>query len=223
MKQQLPIALVFIFGLFMVFQYFVPHETSEEAYEFLLDWIVIIGIFTLALGIWSLIKVNWDKIAASRRASNADWFYPSVTIAGLLVIVIAGFWGTKDGSSGFYFLSSEGLQNSLFRRLFNFVVVPAQATMFALLAFYIASAAYRAFRARNVLSTLLLAAALIVMLRFNPYIGPLSPIFADAANWLLNVPNLAAKRAIVIGIGLGMVATAMKVVLGIERGYMGKG
>ncbi|MEK7774732.1 MAG: hypothetical protein AAB305_02460 [Candidatus Zixiibacteriota bacterium] len=223
MKQQLPIALVFIFGLFMVFQYFVPHETSEEAYEFLLDWIVIIGIFALGLGIWSLIKVNWDKIAEARRNNTREWFYPCVTMAGLLMIIIPGFYGTKDGVSGFYFLSSEGLQNSFFRQLFNYIIVPAQSTMFALLAFYIASAAYRAFRARNILSTLLLGAALIVMLRFNPYIGPLSPIFADMANWLLNVPNLAAKRAIVIGIGLGVVATAMKVVLGIERGYMGKG
>ena len=37
MRRQIPFALVFIFGLFMVFQYFVPHETSEWAYEFLLD------------------------------------------------------------------------------------------------------------------------------------------------------------------------------------------
>jgi hypothetical protein len=223
MKQQLPIALVFIFGLFMVFQYFVPHESSEKANEFLLDWVVIIGIFALGLGIWSLIKVNYDKIAEASRSKTNEWIYPCVTLAGLLLIVVAGFYGTKDGVSGFHFLSPEGLQNSFYKRLFDFIIIPAQSTMFALLAFYIASAAYRAFRARNILSTLLLAAALIVMLRFNPYIGPLSPIFADTANWLLNVPNLAAKRAIVIGIGLGMVATALKVVLGIERGYMGKG
>ena len=61
------------------------------------------------------------------------------------------------------------------------------------------------------------------MLRFNPYLGPIGDYISDTANWLLNVPNLAAKRAIVIGIGLGMVATALKVILGIERSYMGKG
>ena len=96
--------------------------------------------------------------------------------------------------------------------------------MFALLAFFIASAAYRAFRARNLLASLLLASALIVMLRFNPYLPFGSDVLmADTSNWLMNVPNMAAQRAMVIGIGLGIVATAMKVILGIERGYMGRG
>ena len=74
-----------------------------------------------------------------------------------------------------------------------------------------------------ILLGLLLIAALIVMMRFNPYFGPISPFLAKTSNWLMNVPNLAAQRAIVIGIGLGIVATALKVILGIERGYMGKG
>ena len=45
MKQQVPKLLVLIFGVFMVFQFFVPHASSEWIYEFLLDWILIIGVF----------------------------------------------------------------------------------------------------------------------------------------------------------------------------------
>jgi hypothetical protein len=138
-------------------------------------------------------------------------------------MIFFGFTGYKDGSWGFHFMTAEGLENPMFRSFFNYILIPIQATMFALLAFFIASAAYRAFRARNILATLLLVAALIVMLRFNPYLGPLGPVISDTASWLLNVPNLAAKRAIIIGVGLGIVATALKVILGIERGYMGKG
>ncbi len=219
MRRQVPLTLVFVFGVFMIFQYFVPHESSEWIYEFLLDWIYIIGIFALALGIWSLIRVSVVKI----KARKIGWGYPIITLAGLFLMVFFGFTGYRDSSWGFHFMTAEGLSNPMFRHFFDYILIPIQSTMFALLAFFIASAAYRAFRARNVLASLLLAAALIVMLRFNPYLGPVGLVISDSASWLLNVPNLAAKRAIVIGVGLGMVGTALKIILGIERGYLGKG
>ncbi|MBU0982462.1 MAG: hypothetical protein KKA42_01230 [candidate division Zixibacteria bacterium] len=271
MKRQIPLALVFVFGLFMIFQYFVPHEKSEWVYEFLLDWILVIGIFALALGIWSLYKVSVDKI----RARKENWAYSYVTLFGLFVMILFGFtapngesWGLYavfvttailtilmiiqtmvaksqkglylglaglflaasvviaifDGAWSFHFYTAEGLQNYWFRAFFDHILIPILSTMFSLLAFFIASAAYRAFRARNLLASLLLISALIVMLRFNPYLQPImGDYMAKTSNWLMNVPNLAAQRAIVIGIGLGIVATALKVILGIERGYMGKG
>jgi hypothetical protein len=272
MKKQLPFVLVFVFGLFMIFQYFVPHESSEWVYEFLLDWILVIGIFALALGIWSLFRVSVEKISSRKP----NWGYSYVTLAGLFSMIIFGFtvrsgesWGlffpfvicvllaigslmqammkrtgkslrkmsvgalfvflllavliaVFDDAWEFHFYTAEGLQSTMFRAFFDHVMIPILSTMFSLLAFFIASAAYRAFRARNLLATLLLISALIVMSRFNPYL-PAAEYVAKTSNWLMNVPNLAAQRAIVIGIGLGIVATALKVILGIERGYMGKG
>ena len=129
-----------------------------------------------------------------------------------------------DTAWAFYFETAVGLQNTMFVSFFDFIIIPVSATMFSLLAFFIASAAYRAFRARSILASLLLFSALIMMLRFFPYFGDeFLMFFSKTANWLMNVPNLAAQRAIVIGVGLGIVATALKVILGIERGYMGKG
>ena len=59
------------------------------------------------------------------------------------------------------------------------------------------------------------------MIRFVP-LGPISNWISDISAWILKVPNMAAKRAIFIGVGLGMVATAIKVLLGIERSYLGR-
>jgi len=216
MRRQLPFVLVFLSGFFMIFQYFVPHQSSEFVYEFLLDWLTIIGGFAMALGIWSLIRVSWDKIQRKR----ANWGYSVVTLVGLFVMMFFGITNWEDGSIGLYIMTTEGLSNSMFVRFFDYILIPIQATMFSLLAFFIASAAYRAFRARSVIASLLLLAALIVMMRFNPIFGAW---IETVANWLMNVPNLAAQRAIVIGLGLGMVATALKIILGIERGYMGQG
>ncbi len=206
MKRQLPLLLVFVSGLFMVIQYFIPAEISDRAYEFMLDWTVIIGIFALALGIWSLIRVSIEKI----RRKTHDHYYTYISLIGLFLMIILGMnpW-------------SQGLDDYTFNHLFRFVMIPIQSTMFSLLAFFIASAAYRAFRARSVLSAILLLAALVMMFRVIP-MGPVSVWVNETANWLLLVPNLAAKRAIIIGVGLGMVATALKVVLGIERAYLGK-
>lgn len=258
----------------MAIQNFVPHYASEWINKFLLDWIYIIGILALALGIWSLFRVSVDKI----KNKKPNWQYSYVTLIGLFVMMIFGWtapvgdsWGmypvfviaalgivvflilsvasggnkkliylilaavslvvtvliaVMDNSWGFFFMTQEGLNNLMWLRFFEYVMMPILATMFSLLAFFIASAAYRAFRARNLLASLLLIAALIVMLRFNPYMpfpDLVVPFFSKLSNWLMNVPNLAAQRAIVIGVGLGIVATALKVILGIERGYMGKG
>jgi hypothetical protein len=128
--------------------------------------------------------------------------------------------GVSLQSGDFLFLGG-GLSNYFYVSFFDNVMIPIQATMFSLLAFYIASAAYRAFRARSLLSTILLVAALIIMIRFVP-LGPISDLVSNLSSWILKVPNMAAKRAIFIGVGLGMVATAIKILLGVERGYLGR-
>jgi hypothetical protein len=212
MKRQLPLALVFSFSLLMIIQYFIPHDISLYVNEFLLKWIYIIGIFAMALGIWSLVRVSMAKI----KTKKEDWQYSIVTLVSLFLMILFGFDFFR------HFFSAEGLKNQMFVHFFDYILIPIQASMFSLLAFFIASAAYRAFRAHSIVATLLLVSALIVMLRFNPYLGPVGAYMEKTASWLLNVPNLAAKRAIVIGIGLGSVATALKVMLGIERSYLGK-
>lgn len=191
----------------MVVQFFVPHEKSEFFYEFIaLDWPPIIGVFAMMLGVLSLTRVSITKI---RRKSEA-WQYSIITLIGLFAMSALGIIGN-------YYQPSM----SVFNWNFNNIMIPISASMFSLLAFFIASAAYRAFRARSVLATILLVAAIIVMMRFFP-LGPLTAVVGKTSDWILNVPNLAAKRAILIGVGLGIVSTAIKVVLGIERSYLGK-
>ncbi len=204
MKREIPIIIVGVTGVVMFFQYFIPTGWSEFIFTYGQDWVMVIGILSLPLGIWSLVKANVLKLKDPKER-----FYSAVLLAGFLAMVLTG-------------LKRESFEaGSVFMKLFNTILIPIQATVFSLLAFFIASAAYRAFRARSVLATVLLITAFLVMLRFIP-LGPISTANLGAVAWILSVPNMAAKRAIMMGIGLGAAATAIKIILGIERTYMGR-
>ena len=96
-----------------------------------------------------------------------------------------------------------------------------QGTMFSLLAFFVASAAYRAFRARSLEATILLGAAVIVMAGRVPLGEYLLPGIGQISDWIMNVPNTAAQRGILIGVSLGGIAISIKIIFGIERAYLG--
>jgi len=203
MKREIPLMIVTVTGIIMFVQYFIPSNFSEDVFTFLQDWVMIIGILSLPLGIWSLVKANTQKLKVPDER-----FYSAVLLIGFLVMVVSG-WMPDWRSKGIHLA------------LFQNVLIPIQSTIFSLLAFFVASAAYRAFRARSVLATILLLTAFIIMFRLIPT-GP----FADINNWLvekiLTIPNMAAKRAIAMGLALGAAATAIKIILGIERTYMGR-
>ena len=125
----------------------------------------------------------------------------SATIGGLA-------WGGHEGGS-------------VFDKVYNQMYVPMQGTMFSLLAFFIASAAYRAFKIRSPEATILGVTAVIIMIGQVPIGSLLWDGMPGLSAWIMNVPNLAAKRAILIGAALGAIATGMKVILGLERNYVG--
>jgi len=203
MKKTGPVILGFVIGMLMLIQYFTPNGWIEARYNNVLDWKQVVFGITLILGVVSLFIYHWKKI--ERRAEG--WGYSVVTVAGLVfMIVVALIFSPERGP---------------YPWMFDHVQSPMQSTMFALLAFYVASASYRAFRARSFHAALLLIAGVIVMLGRVP-LGEMMGLH-HISSWILDYPNLAAKRGIMIGVGLGMVATAIKIIVGIERTYLGKG
>lgn len=104
--------------------------------------------------------------------------------------------------------------------IYHRVFIPLQATMFSLLAFYIASAAFRAFRARSMEATLLLLAGTVVMLGSVELGGTLGRVFGEAQAFLMAYINAAGQKAIIIGATLGILATGLRIVLGLERSYL---
>ncbi len=110
---------------------------------------------------------------------------------------------------------ATGLSSGAMTWVFNNLYVPLQGAFFALVAFFLATAAYRALRARSVETTLMLIAALIVFLGQVPIL----PIFAGPRDWVLSVPSEAGLRGILLGVALGTVATGVRLLVGIDRPY----
>jgi len=206
MKRQVPLVLCFVFGVVMIFTQFSPHSFSQGVYKEVISWALIIGPFALVLATVTLIQTHTTRI----RRRTEHWQYSLVVFTGLIIMVLIGI--------------PFGPQNSIFEWLYNNVQLPMDATMFSLLAFFIASAAYRAFRARTFEASLLLITALIVMMGNVPVGDLLSNDTASKARqWILDNPNLSARRGIILGVSLGVISQSIRIILGIERSYLGGG
>ena len=211
LKRQLPLAITFVMGVAFALQYYIPHPVSEEAITKVSDWMKIISGFALVLGLASVFHVHAVKI----RRQAPGWGYSGVLFAAIVVTMAVGFWSGGESKA-------DGAQTA-FGWLYDYTMVPLQGTMFSILAFFIASAAYRAFRARSPEASVLLVSAVVVMMGRVPLGQYLAPWTWNVTQWLLNVLNSAVRRAILIGVSMGSVALSLKIILGKERSYLGGG
>ena len=228
-KRQLPIIIAFVMGILMWARYYIPTAGSESLQDDFTKWARIIVGFASLLGILSLLHHHWNKIKLKKAGFGYSWITIGAFLVmagvGLFPIPIPGFAEVQNQSASFH------------KWLYDYMFVPMQATMFSILAFFIASAAFRAFRARSLEASALLLAACIVMVGRVP-VGdwlaaklvtgsPDEPFhwfnLPTIAGWLLNVPNTAAQRGILLGVILSMVAISVRIIFGIERTYMGGG
>ncbi len=203
MNRKIALVICFLFGLVMFLQYFSQHQVARSVNQAVLEYWQIIFAFTLLVGVASVIKSN---VAQMRRGQDRS--YRLVTLIGLVSMpLLALVWGIKADTP--------------FMWVFENVQAPMQSTVFALLAFFVASASFRGFRARSVPAAILLLSALVILLSRSAVGSSLFPQLTGVADWIRNYPSMSARRAILIGIGLGSLTTSLRVVLGIERTWLG--
>lgn len=181
-------------------------------------WQVIAG-FTFALGVWNLVHIHGKNIIKAKK----NWIFSAFFFLGMLFMASAGFWKTY-GPSG-----SRELGGSLFGLASEGMFFPLDAAMFSLIAFFIISAAYRAFRIRSFEAGFMMAAAFLVMLGQVPvgiwmtsWIDPAGPWhnlrLEQISYWILTQPNAAAQRAVNFGLAVGAMAMGLRIWLSLERG-----
>jgi hypothetical protein len=222
MRRLVPLTILAVVGTVLIISVFLPPlENLGEDFTLFFD---IIAVFAFFLGGGNLVRIHFNKLYKQK----ADWGFSVVTLVGFFFMLAVGLFkiGNPDGIA-----ADVTAAGSWFQETFNYVINPLQSTMYALLAFFVASASYRAFRAKNREATLLLLAAFIILLGRTPFGVMLTSWVPESwsimqipnmAVWIMNSPNLAGQRAIIIGIGLGVVSMSLRLILGIERSYLGE-
>jgi len=237
-KRGLIVACTFLAGLFYSLEFFLPAKASwlPGGKNPLSDLVVPMGnavsvvfAFTLALGLINLCLVHGRSLAQAKPG----WHNSLAFFLALISMTVFGLWQSyvKDGPQRTLFGLSGASVHRVDDVLFSGLFQPLGATMFSILAFYIASAAFRAFRVRTAEAAFMMAAAFVVMLGQVP-VGywlthwlpmpehnPLGYLrFEVLANWILNNWSMAAIRAIEFGIAVGALAMALRIWLSLERG-----
>jgi hypothetical protein len=197
LKRVIATVIVIIVGLPVLLDFFVESDLIGFLKFVFVRWAIIVAAFAIILGFLNVLIVHLDKILGFKQG----WFYSIFLILTMMTVLILGL--------------IEGPQGSLTSRIFQYILFPLQATIFSLLAFFVASAAYRSFRVRNWESALLVIFGVIVLLGQVPLWGALT----SSKEWILGVLSMAGARGILLGVALGTVATGLRVLLGIDRPY----
>lgn len=204
MRKALPIWVTVLAGLVVLLDYyFFPVARAKLLDNYLTDIFRLLVTFSSLLGLINLTRIHATNIA--RR--KPDWWMSVVLFAVMVPYLVAGL--------------VKGPNAPFFNFVYNYVQTPIDSTIFSLLAFFIASAAYRAFRVRSLEATILMLAGFIVLLGNTPIGSTISSYIPMARQWLMEIPNGAGMRAILIGATVGSFAVAMRILLGIERSYLG--
>jgi hypothetical protein len=111
--------------------------------------------------------------------------------------------------------SEKTYAHKAYQFLFDGLFTPLSAAMFSLLSVYIAAAAFRAFRIRSFEASLMMVTAVIVMLGQTSFGTAIYEGMPAIRQWLMEVPNSAAFRAIRIGAAIAGLVMAVRVWLSI--------
>ena len=228
MKRMVPLWITALGGFVLIFSYFIPE--TESWGEVAAIWFDVLAAIAFVLGGGNLLKIHLKK--TSDRGPG--WGYSAICLSAFLIMLFVGLFkigaSPSEQNPDYAWSGSYREYGTPFAWLYEYAFKPLTASMFAMLAFYVASAAFRAFRAKNVEAILLLGTAFIILLgqSAGSYLTSWIPDefsglrLNNLTVYIMQTFTTAGNRAIMIGIALGIASTSLKVLLGVDRSYLGK-
>jgi hypothetical protein len=203
MRRFVPVAVACLSGLIVLLGYWGDGELLGNAPNLLIEAAAFLASLALLMGAAHLAATHGRRaLGDASQGAEARRGFSAVLAVALVVTFAVGV--LLPGSATLAWI-------------FDHLYTPLQATMTALLAFFIVSGAYRAFRLGRAGAGVLLAASLFLLLAQLPISQRLSPYIPALRDWTLAVPVTAGVRGILLGAALGIVAATLRILTGIDR------
>jgi len=198
-----PIALGFVCALIVIMGNFFEFASISNLAGEIKNFASIIAGFALFLGLIGIVRQHSNNVIKK----GSQMYYSASLLAMIVIFLIVGL--------GF------GQSSSQFLWIYDTIYGPLTATTYALLAFWVCSAAYRAFKIKSLESGILFVCGILVFFGVTPLSAVISPFFPSANTFISNVINVAGQRGLTIGIGIGILSFGLQIILGLERSWMG--
>ena len=215
--------ITFIGGLFFLMEFVLPAEAPKWLGGFgnpltpylkgAENFTIIVGAMAFLLGPINLVRSHVTTLRRREKGWLESVMFLLFLVAGMLAQSLAE---TPEGKQ----LGMDRLQSAL---LYGVGTAFFTSSM-ALLAFYLVSAAHRAFRMNSIESSLMMGAAVVVLLGQVPVGDWLTQNLPEAiqlrccSEWILQVPNTGVQRAVIIGAAGGAMAASLRHWLGLGKG-----
>lgn len=201
MRRSLPTALVVIVGLLLLADFVVVNPSLAAIAGVLLEYLVLLAAAAaitgaLALGLRHLATLRHGQ---GGRAGSL------LVLGGMAAMLVAGFYP-----------GSAGANDPALRWLVAALLLPLVAALFALLFFFLLTAAQRGLRLRSRETSVMLLAASAVLVLLLPLGGIAGAWLAGAASWVLAVPIGAVFRGLLIGVAIATAISAARLLLAVD-------
>lgn len=198
--------IAIIVGAVVLFGYFFTGTTLFSVRELLLQWATLLAAGAIFVGLLNLFTVHWNKV----NDQTEGWPYSAILIFFFLVTLVLGIIFGPDFEVLILF--------------FNYIQLPIEAALMALLAVMLVIAGFRIVsQRRDVISAIFIGTALLILLGNSPWLlsndSGITRLLSSLRAWLAQVWAVGGARGILIGVALGATATGLRILFGADRPY----
>ncbi len=202
-------------GIIVLMGYFVQPDQTAQIGLFatffglrllLMRYAVLLAAIALFLGLFNLVSVHWRKVSEQR----VGWPYSAILIVAFFLTLVLGLVFGPD--------------SPVVLLLFEYVQLPVEASLSALLVVSLTLAGYRLIsRRRDLISAIFIVTALLVLLGSGPGLvssgGQAFLFFNGLRNWLAQVVAAGGARGVLLGVALGSIVTGLRILMAVDRPY----